>query len=119
MTDRQKQAFKKLGFTDEEIAETVQTDRRIDKGEKLYTLDKESEKASKSARQTTALKTPTAYKFKQPKTKESNVDKSKLINDLINGITYVDNLNIINSEREFTFDYKGKKYKVVLSVPRS
>ena len=119
MTDRQKQAFKKLGFTDEEIAEVVQADRRIDKGEKLYELDKERAKASKTARQTTALKTPTAYKFKQPKEKKTNSEKSQLIADLLKGIPYIEELNIINPEREFTFKHNGKSYKVVLSMPRS
>jgi hypothetical protein len=46
-------------------------------------------------------------------------DKGKLIADLLDGIPYAENVEIANREREFTFEYKGKKYKVVLSCPRT
>lgn len=112
MTDKEK-ALKNLGLTDEEIADVVETDRRIDKGEKLFELDKELEKGAKKARMSGNTK---GY------TREKKVDEDKkfLMETLELALTgFADNEKIINPEREMTFEYKGKKYKIVLSCPRT
>ena len=114
---KQIKAMQDLGLTDSEIAEVLETDRKIDKGEKLFELPKELQQGAKKARMT-GTKKPTVYNFNQ-RQKKKDVEKGKLINDLIDGIPYTDNIQIINPEREFLFTYKGKKYKVVLSCPRS
>lgn len=114
MTDKEK-ALKNLGLTDEEIADVVETDKRIDKGEKLFELDKELEKGAKKARSAGNCNGYT----KANREKKADPDKGKLIADLLDGIPYAENVEIANREREFTFEYKGKKYKVVLSCPRS
>ena len=111
----QKEALKKLGLTDEEVAEVLETDRRIDKGEKLFDLPKELEKGAKKARNAGNC---TGY-TKTAREKKADVEKGKLIADLLDGIPYAENVEIINREREFTFEYKGRKFKVVLSCPRS
>ena len=36
---KQIEAMKKLGYTDAEIAEMLEADKRIDRGEKLFELD--------------------------------------------------------------------------------
>ena len=54
--------MKKLDLTREEAIQLIEDDKRIDKGEKLFSLSKEQEKASKEAR-STGTKQPTAYKF--------------------------------------------------------
>ena len=41
---KQIDALKKLGLTDEEIADVLATDKKIDKGEKLFELSAEKEK---------------------------------------------------------------------------
>ena len=114
MTDKEK-ALKNLGLTDEEIADVIETDKRIDKGEKLFELDKELEKGAKKARNAGNCKGYT----KANREKKVDTDKGKLIADLLDGIPYAENVNITNTEREFTFEYKGRKFKVVLSCPRS
>ena len=114
MTDKEK-ALKNLGLTDEEIADVIETDKRIDKGEKLFELDKELEKGAKKARSAGNCNGYT----KANREKKANPDKGKLIADLLDGIPYAENVEIANREREFTFEYKGKKYKVVLSCPRT
>ena len=43
MTDRQKQALRKCGIPEAEWAELEATDKRIDRGEKLFDLDLELE----------------------------------------------------------------------------
>ena len=101
---------------DEETAkEIMETDKRIDKGEKLFDLPKELEKGAKKARMSGNTK---GY-IREKKVDE---DKKHLINLLFDGVndnTIAHNFQVVNPEREFTFEYKGKKYKVVLSCPRS
>ena len=114
-------ALAKLGLTDAEIQQVLEDDKRIDKGEKLFELSAEQEKASKQARQ--ADRKPTAYKLDNTagkRSKKANTDKQELIHYLEVAIRCVaDDIEIVNAEREFVFHYKGTKYKVVLSAPRS
>lgn len=115
---KQEQALKNLGLTDEEIAEVLKADKEIDKGKKLFELPKELEQGAKKARMSGNCNGYT----KTAKEKKVDEDKKHLINLLFDGIndnTKADKFQIINAEREFTFEYKGKKYKVVLSCPRS
>ena len=129
---KQIEALRKLGLTDAEIEQVLADDKRIDKGEKLFELSAEQEKASKQARQ--ADRAPTAYKLDNTagkRSKKANNDKQIIINRLtatlenwfqsnekctFNACT---NIEIANPEREFCFTYNGTKYKVVLSCPRS
>lgn len=117
MTDKEK-ALKNLGLTDEEIADVIETDKRIDKGEKLFELDKELEKGAKKARSAGNCNGYTKAK----REKKVDEDKKHLINLLFDGVndnTKAYNFQLINAEREFVFEYNGKKYKVVLSCPRT
>jgi hypothetical protein len=114
MTEKEK-ALKNLGLTDEEIADVIKTDKRIDKGEKLFELDKELEKGAKKARNAGNCNGYT----KANREKKADPDKCKLIGDLLDGIPYAEDVKIVNREREFTFTFRGRKFKVVLSCPRS
>ena len=114
-------ALAKLGLTDAEIQQVMEDDKRIDKGEKLFELSAEQEKASKQARQ--ADRKPTAYKLDNTagkRSKKSDNDKADLMNALFSAILPMcDTYEITNGEREFCFTYHGRKFKVVLSAPRS
>ena len=117
MTDRQKEALRKCGIPEAEWAELEATDKRIDRGEKLFELDPELEAGAKKARQ--ADRKPAERK---PKEKKVDADKRSLIQQMMDSL---ENdfpcvpCEIINPEREFSFTYNGKKYKVVMSCPRS
>ena len=114
---KQVEAMRKLGMTEEEIADVLDCDKRIDKGEKLFELSDEQKKAVKKATQ--ADRTPTVYKFQKRERKADN-DKADLVNALFSAILPLcESYEITNSEREFTFTYHGRKFKVVLSAPRS
>ena len=124
--NKQIEALRKLGLTDFEIQQVLEDDKRIDKGEKLFELSAEQEKASKQARK--ADRAPTAYKLDNTNGKRNKkVDdaKSFLINALIIGLCDTVGMDankdfeIVNAEREFTFIYKDKKYRVTLACPRS
>lgn len=118
---KQVEALRKLGLTDAEIQQVLEDDKRIDKGEKLFELSAEQEKASKQARQ--ADRKPTAYKLDNAngkRSKKSDNDKADLVNALFSAILPMcDTYEITNGEREFCFTYHGRKFKVVLSAPRS
>lgn len=111
---KQIEALKKLGLTDEEIADVLESDRKIDQGEKLFELTSDQKKAEKTARATGSR--ATVYQFSKRERKADD-DKRTLIQLLATATN--SEVEMINPEREFTFIYNGKKYKVVLSAPRS
>lgn len=107
-----------LDITQEEVLEMLKDDERIDKGEKLFELDAELEKGAKKARQAprSANSTPTKRERK------ADTDKGfliGLIKDTLNECGEIVNLTIVNQERELTFELNDRKFKVVLSAPRS
>ena len=115
---KQIEALRKLGLTNAEIQQVLEDDKRIDKGEKLFELSAEQEKASKQARQ--ADRKPTVYEFK-PRERKANDSKRAIINALVDCAKELsDNgeVDVTNIEREFLFTANGVKYKVVLSAPR-
>lgn len=118
---KQIEALRKLGLTDAEIQQVLEDDKRIDKGEKLFELSAEQEKASKQARQ--ADRKPTVYKLDNTagkRSKKEDADKATLMNALFTAILPMcDTYEVTNAEREFSFTYNGRKFKVVLSAPRS
>ena len=115
MTDRQKEALRKCGIPEAEWAELEATDKRIDRGEKLFDLDPELEAGAKKARQ--ADRKPAERK---PREKKQDADKETLLNALFSAILPMcESYKIANAEREFSFTFRGKKYKVVMSCPRS
>ena len=114
-------AMLKLGLTEAEIEQVLADDKRIDKGEKLFELTAEQEKASKQARK--ADRAPTVYKLDNTagkRSKKADEDKATLMNALFTAILPMcDTYEVTNAEREFCFTYHGRKFKVVLSAPRS
>ena len=114
--NEQIEAMKRLGMSEAEIADVLESDKRIDKGEKLFELTAEQKQAEKKAKSTG---TRTVYNFQKRERKADN-DKAELLNVLFTAILPVcDTYEITNGEREFCFTYHGRKFKVVLSAPRS
>lgn len=110
-----------LKISREEAIQLIEDDKRIDKGEKLFSLTPEQEKASKKARSAGRKPKTTVYKFDTTKRKKpENKNKSDLISVMTGALTEygAENLELINPEREFTFTMDGTKYKIVLSLPR-
>lgn len=104
-----------LNITREEAIELIQSDVEIDRGKKLFELDSELAKGAKKARQA-PRKTGTPIK------REKKIDKDKrfLIYALLQVLNEdVSEIEILNPEREITFVYNEKKYKITLSAPRS
>jgi hypothetical protein len=111
--------MRSLGCTVEEAKDIVEADKRIDKGEKLFSLTPEQEKASKKAR--SVAKSPTAYNFTK---RERKADEEKrylieAIETLLAEQVKADEIEIVNPEREIVFKMNDRKYKIVLSCPRN
>ena len=127
-TNRQIEAMKKLGMSEAEIAEVLEADKRIDKGEKLFELTAEQEREAKKARN--VGRAPTAYKFTKRERKPDE-DKKVLCQTMIeapnfeNVIIEKDQWGSLKTSGTYEFqqlpllEHNGKKYKVVLSAPRS
>lgn len=107
-----------LECTKEEAIDIIKTDKRIDRGEKLFSLNPEQEKASKKAR-----RAPTVYNFDPSKRKKvENLVKRDLIQQLhcfLNGLNEViTNIQVINPERIISFDVQGNTYEFTLVQKR-
>lgn len=116
MTEKEK-ALKNLGLTDEEITDVVESDKRIDKGEKLFELPEEFKKGAKKARNAGNCNGYT----KANREKKVDVIKRFLIqcmSEIAENLADNGTIEIANPEREFTFTYKDRKFKIVLSCPR-
>ena len=109
----QVERMRKQGYTEEEIADMLKCDQEIDRGADLFPLPAELEEGAKKARR--ADRTDTPKKAVRPE----DVDKRKIILLLASALGCVRTEDVVNPEREFTFIWNGKKYKVVLSCPRS
>ena len=105
-----------LECNEETAKEIMETDKRIDKGEKLFELPPELEKGAKKARMSGNTKGYT----KANREKKVDTDKRFLIETLELALSpFAENVEIANPEREMTFTHNDKKYKIVLSCPRS
>ena len=113
----QVQAMRKMGCTEEEIADMLKCDKEIDRGTDLFPLAEELQAGAKKARRADRTDTPK----KAERTKTEDTAKRSLINALTaTADRYANgNIEIVNPEREFLFTYCGRKDKVVLSCPRT
>ena len=123
----QVQAMRRMGCTEEEIADMLKCDKEIDRGADLFPLAEELQAGAKKARRADRTDTPK----KAERTRAEDKDKRRLIeyfrNALENEVRVSETdfdcvaikVEIVNPEREFLFTYNGKKYKVVLSCPRT
>ena len=115
------QSMRILGLSREEAIEMLTDDERIDKGEKLFELSPEQQKASKTARQ--APRKVDAYGKTTTRERKADNDKQDLIQliakALWNNPNFVSQFEVTNPEREITLTANGRKFKIVLSAPRS
>ena len=104
---------------DEETAkEIMETDKRIDRGEKLFELPEELKQGAKKARMSGNTKGYT----KANREKKVDTDKREIINliaETVENLTDEGTVYINNPEREIEFVKGNRKFKIVLSCPRS
>ena len=120
-TKSQLEAMRKLGMTEEEIADVIKSDEAIDKGEKLFELTAEQEKASKQARNSGTRKAPTVYKLDNEDGKRSrkeNPTKAGIIQYLFECLKDYDNVVITNKERQISFSCDDNNFELTLVQKR-
>ena len=118
MNKRIFQLMQTLDITEQEALELLEDDEKIEKGEKLFELTDEQKANSKKARQTGTRTQTTPAK----RERKEDTDKRFLISILYKALA--DNTNdavvdITNPERQIDFEHNGRKFRVVLSAPRS
>ena len=126
MDEHIKRIMASLGVTEQEAKEIAAADKAIDKGEPMpFDLTKEQEKATRAYRQADRKK-PVIVSNK-PRERKADEDRRFLVNllyqALINhdaeGFGELPQVEITNPERQIDFEYCGRKFRIVLSAPRS
>ena len=113
--DRRMVAMRQLGMTTQEIEDVLECDKQIDKGAKLFELNDEQKQVAKKM---SGTGTKTVYQF-QKRERKADDDKREIIQTLDDALCdLVDDVTVVNPEREILFTYNDKKYKIVLSAPR-
>lgn len=106
-----------LGVSEEEAREILATDKAIERGADPFPLTDAEEKASKEARRAEQDK---ATRKQTAKPKKVDADKAEIISVLDDALCdLVDNVEVINPEREILFYFNERKFKITLSAPRS
>lgn len=118
MEDKIKCLMENLGCDYETAKQVVLDDERIDKGEKLFEQTAEQKANSKKYRQ--GDRKPTVYKLDK-RERKADADKRHLVALLCASVGEVaDNEpTVSNIERQIDFEFKGRKFRIVLSAPRS
>lgn len=117
MLKSQLDAMRRLGMSEDEISALIADDKRIDQGEKLFSLSEEQERASKEARTTTSVN---AYGKQVKRERKTDTDKDHLMRILNTAIGH--NPSVSDFERtkdgECVFTYNGRKFRITLAAPK-
>ena len=110
-----------LDCSREQAIELIESDQKVDKmtvSECESDLTQEQKAISKQNRQ--GDRKPTVYKFDK-RERKADQDKLKLVELIAAAVNMVveQEPTITNAERQIDFVYNGRKFKVVLSAPRS
>ena len=126
-TKSQMEAMRKMGLSEEEIADIIKSDDAIDKGEKVYfDLSPEKEKEAKKFAKAGTRKAPTVYKLDNAEGKRSrkeNPTKSAIIAELAKFLTEnsenaCEMVEITNKERQIAFKIGENAYELTLVQKR-
>lgn len=110
-----------LQCTEEQALDIIQKDKEIDKmtvRECESDLTAEQKASAKKARQ--GDRKPTVYKFDK-RERKVDTDKARLVELLASAVGMVTESEptVTNAERQIDFEFNGRKFRVVLSAPRT
>ena len=106
-----------LGVSEQEAREILATDKAIEQGADPFPLTDAEEKASKEARRADQDKAARKQTARPKKVDAEKLEIMQVIDDALCDL--VDNVEVINPERELVCHFNGRKFKVTLSAPRS
>ena len=116
-------AFRKLGYSDAQIEEMLEDDLAVDRGETLpWDMSKEEHKKAMKNANADEHKQPTVYKFDQRERKE-HTPKRTIIDEIFKFLTEnaqfsPENVQILNKERQISFEYADEKFEITLTQKR-
>ena len=118
MDSQKDRIMRELGVDEQTAEQLIADDKAIDRGERMpFDLTPEQEKLAKKYVRGESKK-PRVYNFDTRKRKE-NTTKSGIIADLGQFLAEkVENLEIINPEREVSFTLEGKSFSLTLTQHR-
>ena len=123
MDKQVEQLMELLGCSEEQAKQVINDDKAIDKmtvSECESDLSQEQKASAKKARQ--GDRKPTVYNF-NTRERKADLDKAHLIHLLADCLCMVtaneNDLTVTNAERQIDFVFNGRKFRVVLSAPRS
>ena len=119
----QAERMRKAGFTDAEIADMLEADARIDKGEKLF--EQTAEQKAVTKKMTQARAAVNAYGKKVTRERKPNEVKRWIIQRVktlcedweLNGDAL--NVNVTNIERTIDFQIDGRNFTLTLTEHRT
>ena len=134
ISDRQMAAFKKLGYSDEQIEEMIEDDKAVDRNEPLpWDMSKEDHKKAmkyanadehKKPAKPTEKKSPTVYNWSnEGKPKKQNITKEALVSALAqflaeNADLGCENVEITNKQGKVEFVVNGNAFTFSLTQHR-
>ena len=107
--------MKTLNCSEEEAKDIIATDKAIDRGADPFPLTPEQEAVEKKMRQADRKKEKVPRKVER----KANADKREIMQVLDDALCdLVDDVTLVNAERQIDFIYNDVKYRIILSVPR-
>ena len=118
MDNQKERIMRQLGVDEQTAEQLMADDKAIDRGERMpFDLTPEQEKVARKSHRGEA-KVPKVYNFDTRKRKE-NTTKSGIIADLGQFLAEkVENLEIVNAERQISFTLDNEKFELVLIQKR-
>ena len=119
--DKVQELMELLQCTEEQAKQVIESDKQVDKmsvRECESDLTQEQKASAKKARQ--GDRKPTVYNF-NTRERKADADKRQLIALLCATVGEIaDNEpTVTNAERQIDFEFRGRKFRVVLSAPRN
>lgn len=130
-SDRQMAAFRKLGYSDEQIEEMLEDDKAVDRNEPLpWDMSKEEHKkamkyANADEHKKAEKKTPTVYNWNtEGKQRKENITKVELISALAQFLTEntelgCENVEITNKQGKISFKVGDNSFTFSLTQHRN
>lgn len=117
--------MKNLGISEEEALQVLADDKAIDKGEKLFELSEEQKKVAKKMTNFDSKnrKKPIVVGSKPTNSRAKNATKGGIIAELATFLTEnsqfsIENLEILNAERQISFKIGDETYEITLAQKR-
>ena len=124
-SEKQMAAFRKLGYSEEQIAEMIEDDAAVDRGEPLpWDMSKEEHKKAMKNANADEHKKPTAYKFDKREVKK-NTPKIEIMDNIFEFLSgncplEFEKLEIVSTptQKKVEIEYCGESFTLSLTNHR-